>query len=98
MQREIARVIESFSHGIGDSTRPSDREIVRGYLAALAPLLAAMVLGRSILGEIGAIDRLFGQTWVTDVDPFRDALAKWEAFKVEHRNSAAAAQKQQDDR
>ena len=68
MHRRLAETIKSFEHGIKDSRRPEDRQIARDYLAALAPVLASTVLGDDILSEIRAIDRLFGQTWITDAD------------------------------
>jgi hypothetical protein len=85
MHRRLAETIKSFEHGIKVSRRPEDRQIARDYLAALASVLASTVLGDDILSVIRAIDRLFGQTWITDADPFQQAFANWDAFKDEYR-------------
>ncbi len=66
MHRELAKTILLFSQGVEKSNRPEDRKLVNDYLAALAPLLAHAVIGDDILKEIGAIERLFGNTWVID--------------------------------
>ena len=51
------------------------------YLAALAPVLASVVLGKPVIAEIRAIERLFGQTWLEDQAPFEPAFAKWREFR-----------------
>jgi len=88
MHRSLAETIESFAQGIAVSTRPDDRKLASDYLAALAALLASAVLGKDILSEIRSTDRLFGQTWINDVEPFRQAFAKWDTFKDEYRTFA----------
>jgi hypothetical protein len=54
-------------------------------MSALAPVLASTVIGSDIIQAIKAIDRLFGQTWIIDVEPFRNAFDKWAVFKDEYR-------------
>lgn len=81
-------MILSLQHGIELSTRPDDRKLASEYMAAMAPVLASAVLGNDLLSAIKAIDRLFGQTWITDAEPFRDAFDKWAAFKNEYRQFA----------
>ena len=88
MHRCLAEMIESLSYGIEQSTHPQDRKIAHNYLAALAPLLASAVLGKDILSNLKSVDRLFGHTWITDIEPFREAFAKWDAFKNEYRRFA----------
>ena len=60
------------------------------YLAALAPLLARATLGESILADLGAIERLFGHTWLIDPAPFEEALAAWRTFKAEYEKRSVA--------
>jgi hypothetical protein len=43
--RTLAEAIVSLNRGLGASKRPEDRELVRGYLAALIPILADATLG-----------------------------------------------------
>jgi hypothetical protein len=88
MHRPLAEAIEYFVRGIRASRRPEDRKLAADYLVALAPLLAAAVLGRDILRELPTIDRLFGQTWLIDDTPFREALARWRTFREEYKEFA----------
>ena len=84
MHRALAETIECITQGIDRSNRPEDRALAEKYLAALAPLLARATLGNDILRELSTMDRLFGQTWIIDVEPFKEAFAKWAAFKSEY--------------
>ena len=88
MYRGLAEMILSLQRGIALSTRPEDRRLASEYLAALTPVLASAVLGIDILSAIKTIDRLFGQTWIIDLEPFCEAFDKWTAFKKEYRQSA----------
>ena len=88
MHRKLAQTILCLQIGIKSSNRPHDRELAAEYLAALAPVLASAVLGSDILAEIKSIDRLFGQTWLEDVEPFRESLDHWSAFREEYRRFA----------
>jgi hypothetical protein len=91
MYRSLAETIESLVEGIRVSNRPEDRKLGHDYLAALAPLLAAAVLGKDILRELPEIERLFGNTWLIDESPFRSALARWRQFRREYEESALSA-------
>jgi hypothetical protein len=84
VHRTLAETIDAFARGIRASSRPEDRKLASDYLAALAPLLAATVLGRDVLAQLPQIDRLFGHTWLHDGELFRDAFAKWTTFKAEY--------------
>ena len=84
MHRTLAETIECFSRGLTRSTRPEDRKLATDYLAAMAPLLARATLGESILTDLAAIDRLFGQSWMIDAEPFGEAFEKWRVFKSEY--------------
>ncbi|MGH7388722.1 MAG: hypothetical protein ACREM3_04605 [Candidatus Rokuibacteriota bacterium] len=86
----MAETIESFSRGIERSKRPEDRKLAADYLAALAPLLARATLGESILRDLGAIERLFGHTWIIESAPFEEAFEKWRAFKAEYEQWAVS--------
>ena len=88
MYRTLAEAIESFSRGIARSKRPEDRKLAADYLAALAPLLARATLGETILRDLGTVDRLFGETWIIESEPFEEAFEKWRAFKVEYERWA----------
>jgi len=88
MYRTLAEAIDSFSRGITRSKRSEDRKLGTDYLAALAPLLARATLGESILRDLATIDRLFGQTWIIESEPFDEAFEKWRAFKVEYERWA----------
>ena len=84
MYIELAKTILLFSQGVENSNRPEDRKLANDYMAALAPLLAHAVAGDDILKKIGAIERLFGNTWVTDSLPFDEAFKNWRLFKEEY--------------
>ncbi len=90
MHRALAETIEAFSRGIERSQRPEDRKLATEYLAYLAPLLARATLGESILGDLATIERLFGQTWLVDQDPFEEAFSRWRAFKSEYERWAVS--------
>ena len=68
--------------------RPEDRILAADYMAALAPLLAAAVLGRNLLPQIRSMERLFDTTGVTDADAFEEAFAQWRQFLVEYETFA----------
>jgi hypothetical protein len=80
---KLASCILAFSEGISVSNRPEDRVLVSQYLSALAPLLAKAVARKEVAGDIEAIDRLFGHTWIADDTPFKEAFRLWEQSKVE---------------
>jgi hypothetical protein len=84
MHRTLAEAIESIALGIRESNRPEDRKLAADYLAALAPVLAAVVLGKDVLRELPAIERLFGDTRLIDDAPFQEGLAKWRQFREEY--------------
>ena len=86
--RALAEVVDQFEQGIRQSHRPEDRKLASDYLAALAPLLASAVLGKDILRELPAVERLFGHTWLIDDGPFRAALSKWRQFREEYETFA----------
>ena len=88
MYRTLAEVVEGIEQGIHGSSRPEDRKLASDYLAALAPLLASAVLGKDILRELPAVERLLGQTWLIDDGPFREALSKWRLFREEYEKFA----------
>lgn len=88
MHRGLAETIRLFTEGIRRSNRPEDRKLATDYLAALAPLLAKATLGESILADFGAIERLFGHTWLVDLAPFEKAFEEWRAFKSEYEKWA----------
>ena len=62
--------------------------MVQSYLAALAPLLARAVRGRDILSELREVERLFGNTWLMDSEPFEPALSKWREFREAYEQFA----------
>jgi hypothetical protein len=82
MHRTLAETIQSFSRGIELSKRPEDRKLAADYLAALAPLLARATLGENILRDLGAIERLFGQTWIIESAPFDEACKSRDVEKA----------------
>ena len=84
MYRQLAETISLMSRGMAESKQPEDRKIASGYLAALAPLLAATVLGETILRKLDDIDRLFGHTWLINEEPFSNAMASWRTFRDEY--------------
>ena len=88
MYRALAEVVDQIEQGIRQSHRPEDRKLATDYLAALAPLLASAVLGKDILRELPAVERLFGHMWLIDDGPFRGALAKWREFREEYETFA----------
>ena len=84
MHHELANTIKLLERGIGQSKRPEDRKLAADYLAALAPLLAAAVLGDDILSRLNSIERLFGHSWLIDQTPFEDAFNSWRKFRDEY--------------
>lgn len=80
---KLAQCILAFEKGISTSTRPEDRTLASTYLSALALLLAKAIEQQPLSAEIENLERLFGQTWIVDVDPFRDAFDLWEEAKTE---------------
>jgi hypothetical protein len=84
MYRELALMIDAFSMGLKKCNRPEDRKLVSDYLAALAPLLARAVLGENIIKDLKGIERLFGQTWLIDQEPFEMVFKHWRTFKDEY--------------
>jgi hypothetical protein len=80
MSGDLAEVVLSFARGIAASNRPEDRKLASDYLAALAPILGKTVIGEDIQNDLKYLDRLFGQTWITDVEPFNDAFRLWGQF------------------
>lgn len=90
MHRALAETVEAFAEGAKRSTSPEDRKLAGEYLATLAPVLAAAVLGRDILGELPRIERMFGHTQLHDDAPFRDAFATWQSFRSEYEKFALA--------
>jgi hypothetical protein len=88
MHRKLAQAILSLQNGIKSSSRPDDRKLAAEYMAALAPILASVVVGTDVLADIKNIDRLFGQTWLRDTEPFRHALEHWSSFREEYRRFA----------
>lgn len=81
MIRELAEVILDFAAGEAKTSRPEDRVLVRKYLAALGPILAAAVAGRPVHEALADFDRLLGQSWLVDIEPFKTPLAKWEGLR-----------------
>jgi len=53
------------------------------YLAALAPLLAKIVAKEEVSSDVEDMDRLFGQTWIVDMAPFKEAFELWKQSKIE---------------
>lgn len=91
MHRTLAEVIEGIGRGARESTRPEDRKLAADYLAALGPLLASAVLGRDILRELSAVERMFRHTRLIDDTPFREALEKWSLFRAEYETWVLSA-------
>jgi hypothetical protein len=91
MYQALAEAISEFHTALECTTCPEDRAMVSDYLAALAPLLARATLGRDILRDIPAIERLFGQASFIDVHPFESAFRRWREFVVEYSRHALSA-------
>ncbi len=81
MIRELAEVIQGFVAGEARTNRPEDRVLVQKYLAALGPILAAAVAGAPVEEQLADFDRLLGQSWLVDVEPFQAPLAQWETLR-----------------
>src|SRR5690242_13946497 len=84
----LADAVLLFAAGIQRSKRPEDRVLAERYLSELAPLLASAVLGKSILGQLDGIERLFSNTWLVDRGPFEPALRKWWEFREAYETQA----------
>ena len=91
MHRALAETVALFQAGLRSCNRAEDRSVVAKYLSELAPVLAAAVLGESVLGRLDAIERLFGHTWLVDETPFAPALEKWREFRAEYERWALGA-------
>jgi len=86
MHRALAEVIELFA--AADCHRAEDRAVVERYLAALAPVLARVVLGKGVLGDLKKVERLFGHTWLRDALPYEPAFTKRREFRDEYERFA----------
>jgi hypothetical protein len=91
MHDRLARTIEKFEAGLKDSHRPEDRILVRSYLAELAPVLARAVLGSDVLKELPEVERMFGNSWLHDSQPFENAFAEWRLFRQEYEERSFSA-------
>jgi hypothetical protein len=89
VHRALAESICHFEAGLEACKRPEDRALVQRYLAALAPILGAAVLGRDILQRLQPVERLFGNSWLIDQAPFESAFAKWREFRCEYEAFAS---------
>lgn len=87
----LAETILEFTKGIKESNRPEDRKLASDYLSALAPLLAKSVIAENIFNDISAIEHLFGNTWLTDQQPFETAFKKWWEFKKQYEKMSLSA-------
>jgi len=87
MHSELANTILLFQKGIEVSNRPEDRTLASSYLAALAPLLASAVRGEDILIGLSSLERTFGNTWIIDDEPFKEAFLSWQRFMSEYEKS-----------
>ena len=83
----LAETILEIAEGIKESNRPEDRKLASDYLSALSPLLAKAVIGKDISYDLPAIERLFGNTWLNDQQPFEKAFQKWRAFKEQYETT-----------
>jgi hypothetical protein len=88
VHRALAESVELFEAGLANCHRAEDRALVERYLAALAPVLADAVLGKEVLSRLGQIERLFGNSWLMDQEPFQSALEKWHEFRREYERFA----------
>jgi hypothetical protein len=84
MHDTLAKCIVAFETGLSDCHRPEDRSLISTYFAALAPVLAKATLGENVLEELRQVERLFGNSWLIDVQPFQAALDYWRQFKNEY--------------
>lgn len=84
----LARCILAFEAGLADCRHADDRSRVAAYLAALAAVLARATLGEDILGDIQRTERLPGNTWLVDLQPFQSALDHWRQFRDEYERFA----------
>ncbi len=85
--RALAECISEFSRGLESTHRAEDRGLADQYLAHLAPVLARLCLGQRVLDEIADVERLFGLTWIVDVEPFRRAFQLWGEFRDSYQRS-----------
>lgn len=84
MHDTLAKCIIAFKAGLSECHRPEDRSLISTYLAALAPVLAKATVGKNVLEELQQIERLFGNSWLIDVQPFQTAFDYWRKFKNEY--------------
>jgi len=87
----LAETILEFEQGIKESNRPEDRKLATDYLSALAPLLAEAVVAKDIFYDLASIERLFGNTWLIDQQPFEKAFEKWRAFRDQYETMSLSA-------
>ena len=88
MHRALAEAIQLFESGLEQCHRSEDRKQIERYLAELGAILAAAVLGQSVISRLSEAERLFGHAWLIDQAPFESALAKWREFKAEYEEFA----------
>ena len=91
MHDTLAKCILAFEAGLAECHRSEDRALVSTYLAALAPVLARCTVGSDALGDLQSIERLFGNSWVIDEEPFLIALNYWREFKKSYERLSLSA-------
>lgn len=90
MNDTLAKCIIEFTEGISNCHHPEDRALIERYLASLATILAKVTIGEVILDDLQQIERLIGNTWLKDDQPFKDALYSWRKVKTEYERLALA--------
>lgn len=84
MNDTLAKCVIEFTDGLSNCHHPEDKAVIERYLASLAPILAKATIGADVLHDLQQIERLFGNTWLKDDQPFKDALFSWRKFKTEY--------------
>lgn len=84
MNDTLAKCVIEFTGGLSNCHHSEDRAVIERYLASLAPILAKVTIGEDVLHDLQQIERLFGNTWLQDDQPFKDALYSWCKFKTEY--------------
>ena len=83
MVNALSNCILKIEHGICHSNCPEDQRLGEKFLVCLGPLLAASELSCVELRQIKEFERLVGNSFLTDPNPFGTFYEDWTEYKIQ---------------
>lgn len=71
---EVQRLLE-------ETWESGDKAIFKKYLHKANAILCKVERGDPFDEDVSAMDLLFGRTWLTDTESYRNAYSEWDTFK-----------------